>query len=209
MDISYYNVEKASKAIVIFIAGFTKKSTTWNVTETGKTINIEVETRKRAATVLVAFDDATYSRPVTDVCTELYQAIAKQLPQQGRVIVVSHSLGGFHATMLARLYALDIHAIVLLDPVAKIASYHKYLTDTLQQTKLENYDSLPDASSLSARIVVKVYLTTTDSLMEKLDYFDKLTRANIHSDIIVCPHRGHMLHYEMPAKFIAVIQQLI
>lgn len=139
------------------------------------------------------------------VCSELYQAIAKELPRHGKVIVVSHSLGGFHAITLARLYTLDIHAIVLLDPVAKIQSYRKYLADTLQQTKLDNYDLLPDALPLPPRIIVKVYLTITDSLMEKLDYFDKFTRQNIHSNIIVCPHRGHMLHYEMPVKFIAII----
>lgn len=211
MDISYANREKSMKTTILFISGFRKPASTWNLTESGKWIDIETSLREKYATILVSFDDTIYKQPVPDVCKQLYTTITSSLSFR-KLFIVAHSLGGFYALELAKSYPEYIQGLLLIDPSTKTDSYRNYLSnscDPIQQAKLQNYNSLPDPIPLPAKIIVKVYLTDTDNLTEKLNYFDNFTRVNVLSDIILCPNRSHMLHYEVPAKFIAAIQGLI
>jgi len=205
------------KSVVVFIHGFQKDPSTWNRTESGKVINIEETIRNSSATILVHLKDDDYIRSVYDVSMELFKEILSKVSKLGKIIIIAHSYGAFYALSMAKLYPQRIHALLLLDPTAKTESYRNYLikdgTD-VQIAKLKNFDDLPDPVPLNSKIIVKVYLKLdlsdwNDSTNDKLSYFDKFTRVNLNSDIIICPNRSHMLHYDMSDKFIAVVKQLI
>jgi pimeloyl-ACP methyl ester carboxylesterase len=167
--------------------------------------------------VLVHLKDDDYVRPISVVSAELFNEMISNIPKLGKIIIVAHSFGAFYALSMAKLYPQRIHALLLLDPTAKTESYRNYLINdgsTVQIAKLKNFDDLPDPIPLNSKIIVKVYLNIdlserNDSLNDKLSYFNKFTKVNINSDIIVSPNRSHMLHYDMPDKFIAVVRQLI
>lgn len=217
MSVICLNLDNSHKSVVIFIHGFQKDPSTWNITEHGKAVGIEETVRKVSATVLVHLKDDDYVRPVPEVSAELFDDILSKIPKIGKIIIVAHSFGAFYALSMANLYPKQIHALLLLDPTAKTKSYRNYLIkdgSDVQMAKLRNFDSLPNSIPLNPKITVKVYLKLdmseqNDSINDILSYFDKFTKVNINSDIIVCPNRSHMLYYDMPDKFISVVKQLI
>lgn len=217
MSLLYSNLDGSIKSVVVFIHGFRKDSSTWNRTDSGKVIGIEESVRKVASTVLVDLKNDDYVRPIHEVSVVVFDEILSKVSKISKIIIVAHSYGAFYAISIAKLYPQRIHALLLLDPTAKTESYRNYLIkdgSDIQAAKLRNFDALPDSAALNPKIIVKVYLKVdlsegNDDMIDKLSYFDKFTKVNLNSDIIMCPNRSHMLHYDMPDKFITVVKQLV
>mgnify|MGYP001243237282 CR=1 FL=1 len=212
MNIIYSNLELSHKYIVIFIHGFNKNSSSWNKTDSGKIINIEETIKKKATTVLIDLFEDIYSEPIPEIANKLYNNIKSSIPKMGKIIIVAHSYGAFYALSLAQSNHEHIYGILLLDPIVKSDEYKNYLAKSnspIQLEKLKNFDSIPNPIPLKNKIIVKICLKVDDDIYEKTQYFDKLTRNNINSDILVYPNRSHMLHYDMHDKIISIIKQLM
>lgn len=197
------------KNTVMYIHGFLKQSSQWNVSETGKYLGIEEHLQKTTNTVLVDVEHSDYSLPITTICEDIYKEIL-QSHSLVKVIIVAHSYGAFYAIRLAEMFPSIIKSLILLDPVVKDENYRKYLLDQdddMSKGKLAIYHDLPTGDKLHPRIIIKICLPVTDSVLTKLDYFHPMTNKNIMSEIVVIPEVDHMIHYHQPQKIIFYIKQ--
>lgn len=208
-----YDLTQIRKGLILFLHGFLKDTSTWNVTESGKSILIQEQLSKKYATGLVQFEEHDYLKPVTMVSEELYIELSK-LNIKCKITIVAHSLAAFYAICLVRDHQDIIKAVILIDPTAKTQIYYNHLknaqsNDSIHQAKLSNYSVLPEAIYLPPRIIIKIYLAyPRENIEDVITYYEKMVKNNISSDIILCPGRSHMLHYEIPAKFIQLINEL-
>lgn len=210
---------RGSKATVIFIQGFRKSHETWNVTETKTKIMIESTMAKQINTITIQFTDEDYVQSTTKVCEAINNSIDPITIPKTNITIVAHSQGCFYAIRLAELYPDIYTKLLLLDPVMRDAPYLEQIKgsaltakpDSVEVAKFLLYDDLPDENCLRAKIIVRVHLnveTDNEYLMNRLEYFNKLTNRNDKSRIVVHLKVGHMIHYSIPHVVIEAIREL-
>lgn len=183
---------------VVFIHGNHKKADSWNVTESGKIINIE-KSIKKVKTFLIQIDDFTVP-PVGLI------SLIKDEMTSYRWIIVCHSLGIIHCYEFTK--HLNIAGICFIDCTP---------LDNVFLQKLENLSLIEYIKgmkwNLSPRIICHVHLDYNNVNMEqfnrKIEYLTPFIRKNDKSKIIIHPDKGHMIHYTDGPKIIDSINQLI
>lgn len=210
-------VKNISKNIsILFIPGFRKKNTDFNITDEGKGINIETTLFKMYNTITIQFSEDDYQKPVPDIADQIYQNIIMNFKKD--IVIVAHSFGAFYAIHLAKTYPNIFTKLLLIDPSIKTTSYHEKLQlnanmygpkDT-ETYKLKNYDSLPIGVDLKSNIIVRVHVALIIGLSaDKIFILNKLTNKNVKSRFIVHPNASHMIHYQHPDVIIDSIKELI
>ena len=105
MKIEFHSSEKGFRKGLLFLSGRGKMIESWNVTSTGKKIDLELGFRERAQTALVEFDEKDY---------ELYLTggdapdLIEQLDPKVKWVVVASSMGGYFASLLPEKLLLGI-----------------------------------------------------------------------------------------------------
>lgn len=112
---------------VVFIHGRGKQSNTWNISEFGKAINIELTIAKKVKTLLIQVDD--FSCHPLDIISSLLDEMKNY-----RWIVVCHSLGIIYCYELLK--HLTISGICLVD-CTDLSDYRNKIITT--ESTLINY----------------------------------------------------------------------
>lgn len=201
-----------NRNLAIFIAGYHKAPLSWNMTDSGKVINLA---DIKAQVCLVDFSEEDYRVPVDEVSKEILTILQNNWisNKKQNVTIISHSLGGFYATCLANLIASDpiliLRGMLYIDPTCKISSYREYLQEH-DELRYRNFESLPDAPSFKPRVIVKVHFSIRkENPIDRIGYFSETIYANMHSEIVVWPNSSHMLHWDHPEKYRYIITWLI
>jgi pimeloyl-ACP methyl ester carboxylesterase len=123
------NPSTKGKYILIFLPGFQKDVNYYNISESGKNLNIEETFRTVSTTILVIMEDVDYLISTSEFCNKMFEHINEivSLDENRQWIVIGHSLGGLYAIKLAELYHNNIHGLLLIDPTTKCKSYQRYL----------------------------------------------------------------------------------
>jgi esterase/lipase len=195
-----------------------KTSSTWNISESTKILNIEKSCQTFASTLLIDIENDDYLLPIDKVCENIYN----EIKLFNEILIVSHSYGSLFAVHLAETYPKQIKSLLLLEPVVKNERYKKYLqslekTDIIE-AKLNNFDDFPDGKSLSNKTIISIHISidtkTNDSeymdkIFKHLEVFRTWTNRNLSSEIIVHPCKSHMLNYDIPSKIIDNIKKFV
>lgn len=99
---------------VIFMNGFMKYSSDWNITPSGRTINIEHTIKMKVNTMLISLTKEDYENNINEVCKKLILTFP-----QGLIILIGHSFGYFYAMKLAQMDHHRFHKLLLIEPVVK------------------------------------------------------------------------------------------
>lgn len=65
-------IKMSYKNTVVFIHGFRKEAASWNMTSTGKPIQIQETIAKKNNTILIQMTEDDYNMPVTKVAEQIY-----------------------------------------------------------------------------------------------------------------------------------------
>lgn len=192
---------------VIFINGYNKNSTTWNITEHGKNIGVETQVSKKVNTILLSLDPSDYIDTIPNLCTKIHNLVRDYIRK--KVVLVTHSYGCFIAYGLNNLFPKIYNHMTLIDPTMKDNNYYEYLlsksNDTIHKSKLDNWDSIP--SSVNINTILRIHINVGESI-EKIKYYDKMTNKNCASKLIVHYNVGHMIHYKRSGHIISDILDL-
>ncbi len=187
---------------VVFIPGFRKPPTDFNVTDAGKYIGIVNCISKRAPTLEVNLQLEDYLKPLDEVCSTIHDQILTP-----KCLLVAQSYGGFFALRYAELYTHTVCAVVLLDISIKSEEYRAYLAikyaseaDPLTAYKLEHFDVYPD-SVLDPQIIAHVYAPVLTPCHTRL--------LGTHPESKFIPATCHMVHYKQAAEVIRSIRELL
>jgi len=214
------------KNTVIFFNGFRKQCTTWNITETGKPINIEERIRKNNNTILIDFQEEDYKQSIPDMSEHIYTMIINSYPDLLRnVTIVGHSYGCFYALYLAEKYR--ILKILLIEPVIKSPSYLEYIINraavskiplefnegkednTVEVCTVNNYDMLPTGENIKSRVIVRIHVNCDNEEIKHLKEYSLLTNKNTKSRLVVHYKKSHMIHYTQADVILDSINELL
>jgi pimeloyl-ACP methyl ester carboxylesterase len=204
------NFSSNSKTTVVFISGFQKSCTTWNVTERGKEINVEKTISLTYSTLLIEMEDEDYLESVENISLRVNEI----LENEEKIILIVHSYAAFYAISLAKMYKNKYNKIILIDPTVKNDDYLNYLyekeDDIFTRYKIENFSLYPDFNNFPQNVIVYAHLNldTEDNLNKVFD-LDKITKMNVKSKLMVHCNVGHMIHYKIPAVIIESIKDII
>ena len=209
------NKKDKEDSVVVFIHGFGKSSSDWNVSDYGKVISIEMGVKQYTNTVLVNLKDDDYLTHIQDTCDKI--VCVNNLVTFKHVHVVAHSYGCFYAMVMAEKYKTLVKSLVLIELTVKTHSYKLYLQsqhDSISQAKVNNYDTLPDGSKIPNKTVISTHIainskdTNIDYMttqFQRLEYYKMWTNNNTHNELVLHPCKSHMLHYHVPHKIISCI----
>ena len=193
------------KSAVIFIHGNNKNSSTWNITEFGKVINIEKTISKQCRTMMLQLDDYTESPDI------IVQPFLEEMKQY-KWIIVCHSLG------IIYYYELVKHLTVIGVCFIDCTNLEKYLKshidknwniiEYLKNTNL-NITNLNIPSKIVFHIHCNYNYDKIEEFNDKLLYFTSFSRKNNKSMLIIHPNKGHMIHYTDSSKIINSIMILL
>lgn len=186
------------KNTVLFIHGFRKNYTDWNVTEKGKTISIEERVRKHHNTILVHIAEEDYKQPIASIGDTIYNEIS--VVTSTSIVIIAPSYGCLYALYLAEIYHID--KLFLIEPVIKSESYLRKLQDnavgkdpnSIEVYKVNNYDSLPTGEHIHSRVIVRIHINI-DGEIPNIKELNALTNKNTKSRLIVHHGVSHMIHY--------------
>lgn len=183
---------------VVFIHGNHKTIETWNLSEFGKKIDIEVSIRKRTETVMIQVDD--FLLGPEDTVKSLLPSMMNR-----RWVIVCHSLGIVYCYELLK--HLTITGICFID-CTDLEAFGKELADK-PPCPLQDY--LKEVKwNLSTKIVCHVHLNfPSEDFEQRVDYFSGWTRKNEKSKMIIHPRKGHMIHYTDSQTIIFSIMELL
>lgn len=202
------------KTTLLFIHGFGKDISSWNTTQSGKSIKFEETLSKTANTILIEFKNEDYEKSMSDKINEIYSLITDFLKTQ--MIIIAHSYGCFYALLLAEKYPKVFNKLLLLDPTVKNNDYLLQLEkaakgtaeDSIECAKLDRFPSLPSGEGLPSQIIVRVHLNITDDI-KKIVSLNSLTNKNVKSRLTVHYDIGHMIHWSIPNTIIDSVKELI
>lgn len=208
------------KNTVIFFNGFRKQYTTWNITETGKQINIEERIRKNHNTILIDFQEEDYKQSIPDMSEHIHTMLINSHPDLLRnVTIVGHSYGCFYALYLAEKYR--ILKILLIEPVIKSPSYLEYIINrsvvskmplefnTVEVCAINNYDMLPTGENIKSRVIVRIHVNCDNEEIKHLKEYSLLTNKNTKSRLVVHYKKSHMIHYTQADVILNSITELL
>jgi len=189
---------------VIFLHGNHKKADHWNMTEFGKSINIESIIGKRVKTFLIQIDDFT-KHPLG--------ALSGRLDEMKRYkcVVVCHSLGVLHCYELLK--HLVVIGICFLDCTAlpvyleEIRATEDPVCDHLISYIQDMVWNIP--SSIICHVHFNYEWSNAAYFDHQIAYYTPLTRKNDKSKIVVHPNKSHMIHYTDAPKIIHSILTLL
>lgn len=196
------NIKSAKIKTVVFIHGFRKEATSWNITSTGKLIQIQENIAKNSNTVLIQMTEEDYMLSVTHVV----ERIKKLLDSRNDIILVTHSIGSLYAVKLAELYPDIFKKLLLIDPTIKTPKYHAYL---MNENRLVHYDDLPEGLNLPAKVIVRIHFDYNLESTYNIPYYNKMTNKNVKSRLILHNNIGHMIHWKIPHVIIDSINEMI
>lgn len=185
-----------NKSGVILIHGLNKSCDTWNITEFGKSINIEQQLAKKAHTILIQIDDYN-NYHITNILNEMDKYKVKSW------IVVCHSLAIVYGLHLLN---HGITRVCLIDPTVLDDIY-------FEELKKREWFNLLDLCEidikLSAKVIYHIHLDYDDKFDDKVNFYKKFIKQNDKSKMFVHPDKGHMIHYTDSQKIINSIMDLI
>ena len=199
-----------SKTTIIFIHGFLKNSSYWNLTETGHPIEIEAILAKTYNTVLIDLIQQDYIKSISEIANEIYIKLEQLI--KTKIILVGHSHGAFYCLRLAELYPVVFSQLILLDPTVKNDNYLNFLKskdDIITQAKLKHFDDLPSGNNLKSSIIIRIHINIDSTLINDIKELDVLVNKNTKSRLIVHYNVTHMIHYKIPHTIIDSIRELI
>lgn len=206
------------KKTILFIPGFRRLASSFNLTDFNKNINIELDINKKCNTFTLELSDENYLEPISNLCDKIYlELFAKLVPNQ-KILIVAHSNGSFYAFGLAEKYPQIFNKILLLDPTIKTFKYREKLellreADKIMSYKLENFDILPSGLDLANAIIVRIHVNLNlDALIidkEKLLIINKITNKNTKSRFVLHIGMGHMIHWMQPDKIKDAIMEML
>lgn len=182
MKFEFQAADQGFRKGILFLAGRGKPLSSFNITSTGKKINLEEVFRKRCVTCSVEFDEEDllgYQGAIESDTT--MEPLLKQFDPKVKWVVVASSMGAYFASLLPEKI---ISGMILIDPV----------------TRLIRKDS---------KIPVHVHLKLTPNHQPDFEFFSKITSYHSHSNIIVHWNASHMIHWDHPGKIIVSIEQFL
>lgn len=183
----------------VFIHGFNKNSTTWNITEYGKHIDIESIIKTKAETILVDIVDFKIS-PKIQMIPIIEQIMSSSIKKW---IIVCHSLGVIHALELLR-YSLPIIGVCLIDPTALDQEYINTLEERGWSDILDYCNNLQINIKPGIQYYIHIDYDTHDinGFNAKVEFYKKFAGPNDKSKLIIHPGKGHMIYYTDAPKII-------
>lgn len=195
------------KHTIIFIHGYNKNAINWNISETGKELNIEHAIAKVANTVLISMDSNDYKNSITSNSEQIYLYLHETSLITTKLTCVGHSFGCFNCLRLAELYPNAFERLLLIDPTVKSEPYYAYLKETNSVDKLNYWDDIPDMQHLKNKVIVRVHLNVLEGIAH-LQELSVLTNKNIKSRLMVHYNVGHMIHYKIPEVIFDSIKEI-
>lgn len=197
------------KPAVVFIHGFGKSSTTWNLTEFNKNINIEKLIAAKARTLLVQIDDYQADPAITVI-----PIVEKMKAENNKWTIVCHSIGVIYGLELLN-HGLTISGFCLIDPSTPTESF-------VQEEIEDGYinigtycrsNFLEKKLQIEPKIVFHVHLdydpTDLDDFADGVEFYKQFVGKNDKSKIIIHPGKGHMIHYTDGPKIVNSILSLL
>jgi pimeloyl-ACP methyl ester carboxylesterase len=208
------------KNVIIFFSGLLKDSNTWDLTESGKAINIMKTAKTKADVITINITFEQYLQPIEETCKDINNKIEALIVDKN-VIIVAHSFGAFFAFGYSEYCHKNLTGVILIDPTCKLDSYKSYLVEKtnivenddkykVRKYWLENFESLPALPKYKPKVKVIVHIPIKENKnIDKVMFFEKAVALNMQSQIVVHPNKSHMLHYQMSDRFIHIINILI
>lgn len=215
-DMKVYFNHNNHKNNLLFVHGYLKDHSHWNISEYNKVIDIEKTLSKSCNTIILSFDYDDYEKTIMEVCDEIYYQINQYYGDnisKNNIMIVSHSYGSFYSFALSNKYPKIFNKLLLIEPTLKTQIYLDYMkkkNDSHSEWVINNFDSLPSGINIKAGVIVRIHINYTDSYPEeKLLCMDRITNKNIKSRIMIHPNKSHMLHYDIPGVIIDSIREVI
>ncbi len=209
MHLVIHNTNK--KKTILFIHGFNKDANTWNVTENGKPINIEINCRKYANTILLQLVKEDYLVPIEDIVHQTNEQIISSNINITNCTIVTHSNGSFYGIALSKINKI-FSKLMLIAPTIKTDAYYSYLenlynednTDISIKYKLDNFNKF-DSTISDQKTVVRIHFEQLD----KIPILSKMVNKNVKSRLFIHYNSPHMIHYQKADLIIDSIKEII
>ncbi len=170
MRFEFHSADRGFRKGLLFLSGRGKSIQSWNVTSTGKVIDLEKGFRERAQTCLVEFDESdltAFWRLKNDGVREEDQTLSPliaELDPKVQWLVVGSSLGGYFASLLPQTL---LSGLILIDSVTALVR-----TDF--------------------RVPVRVHLAIDNERIPDFPFWERVTAYHSRSAVIV--------HWDHPGK---------
>lgn len=181
MKYELHSQEQGFRKGLLFLSGRNKTIQSWNVTSTGKRIDLEMAFRKRVQTALVEFDEVDLSGYHQGGPDYTLEPLLSQLDPRVEWLVVASSLGAYFASLLPERLLLGM---ILIDPPARLAR-------------------------IDFKLPIRVHLKANTESMPDFAFWNRITSYNARSAVVVHWEASHLIHWDRPGKLRASIEELL
>ena len=208
-----------SKIPVLFIHGFLKSSSDWNLSIKNN-FNLEKNISKLRTTINIDFEVIDYLIPYDKVCNKIIKILNEN--KFNNIIIVAHSIGGLYAKMLTN-YDIKIQNMILIETSEINLNFKKELKNDIFNEKniikknmflnFEKYFfQLPKPFELKNKnlniifllniYTKKYFFNNTNEIIyntkikDTLEYYQNINYQNTKANILLFYNVGHMIHYK-------------
>lgn len=204
------NIGKNKKPFVILIHGYNQTIDSWNVTKSGKVIQLDKILSAKYNTIIIQIDQEDYLKSVPELSNEIHEKLSLHA-ENSKKIVLAHSYGCFYAISLAINHD-KTYRLLLLDPTIKTLDYYEMIknraidNDLVSISKYENYSLLPNYSDIKSKTIIIIHLANKN-ILEKISVLIDATKKNIKSRLMI-EHCSHMVHWDIPERVCISVDEL-